>query len=227
MLKLPPAAVTRPAAEAMIRNNPARRARSISAAATRSPRTSSWPGVRRTAQALAGLFGIPLSPGTVAGITVRAAGRPGGFLERAREEIAASPVAGFDETGFRAQARLHWVHCARTGKYTLLMVHPRRGANAMEVMGVLPSFAGVAVHDAWAPYDTYTTPRHQQCAACAGQGRQGRVHGEEDVRLRLICVSHTDRPCLTGRPDRPLPSPALWLGAEWEHRGAASCGHTR
>ena len=32
--------------------------------------------------------------------------------------------------------RLHWVHCARTGKYTLLMVHPRRGRQAMEAMGV-------------------------------------------------------------------------------------------
>ena len=82
---------------------------------------------QRTAQALAELFGVPLSAGTVAGITARAAGRLGGFLERAREEIAASAVAGFDETGFRVEGKLHWVHCARTGKYTLLMVHARRG----------------------------------------------------------------------------------------------------
>jgi transposase len=119
----------------------------------------------RTAQALAELFGVPLSSGTVAGITARAAGRLGGFLEHAREQIAASEVAGFDETGFRVQGRLHWVHCARTGKYTLLMVHPRRGRQAIQAMGILPSFAGVAVHDAWAPYDTYTAPEHQLCCA--------------------------------------------------------------
>jgi transposase len=122
---------------------------------------------QRTAQALAELFGIPLSSGTVAGITARAAGRLGGFLHHAREQIAASEVAGFDETGFRVQGRLHWVHCARTGRYTLLMVHPRRGTEAMTAMGVLPSFAGVAVHDAWAPYDTYTGPQHQLCCAHA------------------------------------------------------------
>ena len=122
---------------------------------------------KRTAQALAELFGVPLSQGTVAGITARAAGRLGGFLERAREEIAASAVAGFDETGFRVAGKLHWVHCARTGKYTLLTVHARRGTQAMEAMGVLPSFAGVAVHDAWAPYDTYTAPEHQLCCAHA------------------------------------------------------------
>src|SRR6266550_4097827 len=106
---------------------------------------------KRTAQALAELFGVPLSAGTVAALTARAAGRLGGFLEHAREQVAGSDVAGFDETGFRVDGRLHWVHCARTGKYTLLMVHPRRGKQAIEAMGVLPSFGGVAVHDAWAP----------------------------------------------------------------------------
>ena len=121
----------------------------------------------RTAQALAELFGVPLSSGTVAALTARAAGRLGGFLEHAREQITASESAGFDETGFRVAGRLHWVHCARTGKYTLLTVHPRRGRQAMEAMGILPSFTGVAVHDAWAPYDTYTAPDHQLCCAHA------------------------------------------------------------
>jgi hypothetical protein len=122
---------------------------------------------QRTALALAELFGIPLSSGTVAALTARAAGRLDGFAEHVRGQLAASEVAGFDETGFRVEGRLAWVHCARTGKYTLLMVHPKRGTKAMEAMGVLPSFAGVAVHDAWAPYDTYTAPDHQLCCAHA------------------------------------------------------------
>ena len=122
---------------------------------------------KRTALALAELFGIPLSAATVAAITGRAAGKLDDFLERARGNIAASDVAGFDETGFRVAGRLHWVDCARTGEYTLLMAHPRRGRKAMEAMGILPSFAGAAVHDAWAPYDTYGSPGHQLCCAHA------------------------------------------------------------
>jgi transposase len=121
----------------------------------------------RTAQALAELFGIPLSSGTVAAITARAAGRLSSFLEQVRDDITASQVAGFDETGFRVEGRLHWVLCARTGKYTLFTVHPKRGTEAMKAMGVLPRFAGIAVHDAWAPYDTYTGPDHQLCCAHA------------------------------------------------------------
>ena len=77
----------------------------------------------RTAQALAELFGIPLSSGTVAGITARAAGRLGGFLEHARGQIAASEVAGFDETGFRVQGRLH-----RGALRPHQQVHPAHGA---------------------------------------------------------------------------------------------------
>jgi transposase len=127
---------------------------------------------KRTAQALAELSGIPLSSGTVAALTARAAGWLDRFLEEVRARIAGAEVAGFDETGLRAEGRLHWVHCARTGKYTLVFCHPRRGTKAMDAMGILPSFAGVAVHDAWAPYDTYAAPDHQLCCAHAARELQ-------------------------------------------------------
>jgi hypothetical protein len=47
------------------------------------------------------------------------------------------------------------------------MVHAKRGRQAMGAKGILPRFAGVAVHDAWAPYDTYASPDHQLCCAHA------------------------------------------------------------
>ncbi len=127
---------------------------------------------KRTAQALAELFGIPLSSGTVGALTARAAAGLGGFLEDIRARIAGAEVAGFDETGLRAEGKLHWVHCARSGKYTLVFCHPGRGTEAMKAMGVLPSFGGVAVHDAWAPYDTYAAPGHQLCCAHAARELQ-------------------------------------------------------
>ena len=36
---------------------------------------------------------------------------------------------------------------------------------ASDAFAVLPGYAGIAVHDAWAPYGTYTTARHVLCGA--------------------------------------------------------------
>ena len=49
-------------------------------------------------------------------------------------------------------------------KYSLITVHDKRGTLAMDAAGVLPRFTGVAVHDAWAPYDTYQSvwERHRR-----------------------------------------------------------------
>ena len=106
-----------------------------------------------------------MSEGTVAAISERAARGLGGFLEQVKDRIAEAEVAGFDETGLRVAGSLHWVHCARTGKYTLITCHRRRGREGIDDAGVLLRFKGVAVHDAWAPYDTYLDPAHQLCCA--------------------------------------------------------------
>jgi transposase len=122
---------------------------------------------KRTAQALAELFGAPVSDATVARMTTRAANGLDGFLTEVGDRIAAAEVAGFDETGLRVAGRLAWVHCARTGKYTLITCHPKRGRDGINAAGVLTRFRGVAVHDAWAPYDTYLEAGHQLCCAHA------------------------------------------------------------
>jgi len=122
---------------------------------------------QRTAEALGELFGVPISSGTVAAASARAAREVTGcgFLGLVRDRIAKAPVAHFDETGFRVAAKLHWVHSASTGKYSLITVHAKRGTAGMNAAGVLPDFTGIAVHDAWAPYDTYTQAEHALCGA--------------------------------------------------------------
>lgn len=120
---------------------------------------------KRTAAALAELFGTPVSEGTVAAMTTRAAGGLDGFLEWVRANLAAAEVVNFDETGLRVEGKLRWVHSASTGRYSLITVHDRRGTKGMDAAGVLPEFTGVAVHDAWAPYDTYHAITHALCNA--------------------------------------------------------------
>jgi len=89
------------------------------------------------------------------------------FASLVRDRVAEAEVAGFDETGLRVAGTLAWVHCARTDRYTLITCHPKRGRNGIDDAGVLGRFRGVAVHDAWAPYDTYAAVEHQLCCAHA------------------------------------------------------------
>ena len=122
---------------------------------------------KRTAQALADLFGTPVADATVASMTARATAGLDEFLTQVGDRIAEAEVAGFDETGLRVAGKLAWVHCARTGKYTLITCHPKRGRDGINDAGVLGRFRGVAVHDAWALYDTYADAEHQLCCAHA------------------------------------------------------------
>ncbi|MET3808913.1 transposase, partial [Nakamurella sp. UYEF19] len=118
---------------------------------------------KRTAQAISELFTIPISDGTVAAVTSRAAGDLTQFLDQVNARITASPVVHFDETGLRCEGRNHWLHSASTPQYSRLFFHRKRGTEAMDQMGILPGYTGTAVHDAWAPYDTYTAAQHALC----------------------------------------------------------------
>jgi transposase len=122
----------------------------------------------RTVQTLSDLFGAKIAPSTVVSWTKRIAAQVvAKVVPVITDRIARSDVAHFDETGFRTAGKLHWMHSASTSTEVLLTVHPKRGVKGMDAAGVLPRFTGTAVHDAWAPYDTYTNATHALCNAHA------------------------------------------------------------
>lgn len=122
----------------------------------------------RTCQALSDVFGAKIAASTLVSWVKRIAAQiTSTVIPGIVDRIAASAVAHFDETGFRAAGSLQWMHSASTPTEVLLSVHARRGVKGMDAAGVLPRFAGTAVHDAWAPYDTYTNATHALCNAHA------------------------------------------------------------
>jgi hypothetical protein len=118
----------------------------------------------RTAAAMADLFGVRLAAGTVASAVAACAKTVDPVGAIVREWIAAGALAHFDETGFRTAGACHWLHSASTPDAVFLTVHAKRGREAIDAAGVLPCFSGIAVHDAWAPYDTYSQAMHLLCA---------------------------------------------------------------
>jgi transposase len=118
----------------------------------------------RTAAAMADLFGVRLAAGTVASAVAACAKTVDPVGAIVREWIAAGALAHFDETGFRTAGACHWLHSASTPDAVFLTVHAKRGREAIDAAGVLPCFSGIAVHEAWAPYDTYSQAMHLLCA---------------------------------------------------------------
>jgi hypothetical protein len=121
----------------------------------------------RACEAIGELFGVPVSPGTVATMVRRIAGELGGSVDAIRKALITADVMHLDETGFRVGGKLAWVHSASSGKFALITVHGKRGRQAMDAAGVLPRFRGIAVHDCWAPYDSYVQVTHALCNAHA------------------------------------------------------------
>src|SRR3954465_13327537 len=121
--------------------------------------------VGRTAGLLAEVFGAPMSVGTVAAWTSRAAAGLEPFTAAARAALTSAELVHLDETGLRVAGRLHWLHVASSSRFTSLFCHRRRGKEVIGAAGVLPHFTGIAVHDAFAPYARYGSATHALCNA--------------------------------------------------------------
>jgi transposase len=120
----------------------------------------------RACRALSEMFGCAPSPGALAAAARKTAGLLAPALAAVTRYLAGAEVAHFDETGFRTAGRLAWVHSASWGKFVLVTVHAKRGTDGMKAAGVLPFFTGIAVHDAWKPYDTFANVAgHALCGA--------------------------------------------------------------
>ncbi|MCG3170773.1 MAG: hypothetical protein CALGDGBN_02341 [Pseudomonadales bacterium] len=81
------------------------------------------------------------------------------------EQLLGSPALHVDETSVRVDRHNHWVHVYASGMITLKFVHPKRGTEAIEAIGIIPRYGGVTIHDCWASYLSYGHCGHGLCGA--------------------------------------------------------------
>lgn len=109
----------------------------------------------RLQELLHDLFQMDVSQGTLNNVLKRGYEKLAVFEEQVKERIRDSEVVHFDETGMRVVKDLNWLHVASTPELTAYHIDAQRGQPAMAAMGILPDFAGTAVHDSWASYYAY------------------------------------------------------------------------
>ena len=68
-----------------------------------------------------------------------------------------------DETSLRVERKNHWIHVYSAGDITCKFLHPKRGKEAIEAIGVIPRYGGVVIHDCWASYLAYDQCGHGLC----------------------------------------------------------------
>jgi hypothetical protein len=83
----------------------------------------------------------------------------------AKETVLSQPAMHVDETSLRVDKTNHWIHVYSSGDTTLKFLHRNRGKKAIEMIGIIPRYKGVIVHDCWAPYLSYSHCSHALCGS--------------------------------------------------------------
>ena len=83
--------------------------------------------------------------------------------EKQIQELLSGPVMYCDETSMRVDKVNHWIHSYSYGDITLKFIHPKRGRDAIEDIGIIPKYGGILVHDSWASYLSYDNADHALC----------------------------------------------------------------
>ena len=85
--------------------------------------------------------------------------------DRMKGEILKSGFIHVDETSMRVNKKNYWIHTYSCGDLVLQFLHPNRGREAINDIGILEKYGGVIIHDCWGPYFTYENVTHALCVA--------------------------------------------------------------
>ena len=132
----------------------------------------------RCAEIVSDMFDINLSTGSVANFQSQLAKQLELFTVAVKEKLKTLELAHSDETGIQTQTENRWIHAVCSEHFTYLMLHEKRGMDAIKDMGVLEDFQGTLVHDCWRSYFSLSC-EHALCGAHLVRELQGVLDSDE------------------------------------------------
>jgi transposase len=121
--------------------------------------------LKRVQQSIQTLIGIVISEATILKYVMQLHQALERWEQEAIERLLTCPAMHVDETSLRVDRKNHWIHVCCAQDITLKFLHPKRGQDAMQDIGIIPRYGGVIIHDCWASYLAYEHCRHGLCGA--------------------------------------------------------------
>jgi transposase len=121
--------------------------------------------VERTGRVLGEVFGCEISNGTLERMVARCADAVAGIVAAIKQAVIVAPILHVDETGLSLNGTMAWLHVASTDRLTWYATHLKRGQEALDALGVLPTVRGRVVHDGLWSYWHYEQCDHALCNA--------------------------------------------------------------
>ena len=150
------------------------------------------------------VFGLPLGGGTIEAANKECYERLEESERQIKEGLLGSKVIHCDETGIRCANKTQWVHVTCNERFTYYFLHPKRGKEAMDEIGILPRYKGNCVHDRWSSYERYEC-EHSYCNVHLlrelkfVEEEMGRRWAEEMKRVLLLGWYMKKRNWLSGK----------------------------
>lgn len=121
--------------------------------------------LNRTQKHIRAMIGKTIAEATLLKFVWRLYEALANWESEAKKYLLQAQALNIDETSFRVDKKNHWIHVYSSGDITLKCLHRKRGTEAMNDIGILPKYGGVAIHDGLAAYFTYKECEHALCGS--------------------------------------------------------------
>ena len=127
--------------------------------------TEGMMSVQRTHEFLSAALGLPVSVGTISAMVHELAVQVRPAVQTIFQVLMCFPVNNADETGFRVEGVVYWLHSVCNALFTCLSIQRHRGEEGMRAIGFLPEYRGVLVTDCLSSYWKFPQLSHAICNA--------------------------------------------------------------
>jgi len=121
--------------------------------------------INRVQKLIKSMIGIAISEATLLKFVLRLYQALETWEVTTTQTLLKQKAINVDETSLKVEKTKHWIHVYSSGDITLKFLHKGRGKEAIDSIGIIPTYGGVIIHDCLAVYFSYENCQHGLCGS--------------------------------------------------------------